>query len=71
MKINSEATRERCRAKYGSVAACYRAFGVGHRIFYAVVAGSRGQGGGGAISSMILERLEREDLLVLEEGTGC
>ena len=67
MKINTEATRDKCREKYGSVAACYRAYEVSPRLFYATTAGIRGVTERDGVSKRILDRLRSEGLLVEKE----
>ncbi|WP_020675523.1 hypothetical protein [Geopsychrobacter electrodiphilus] len=70
MKIDKDATRDRCRKKYGSVFACHEAFGVHARVFYAATDGTRGLSGRDGVAKRTIDRLRTEGLLVEIPETG-
>ena len=65
MVINTQATRDRVRNRYGSVAECVRQYGVSDRVFYMTTSGARGGSGRAGVSRRVLDRLRAEGLLVV------
>lgn len=68
-KIDKDFTLLKIRKCYGSVQHCSDVFGVNERTLYAAVSGSRGISNRETISKRIVDRLKKENLLVLDVST--